>query len=739
VRSVEGGWPFYVEPATTPAGVWERLSDPGVAVVDEAVLTQLQVRPGDTLTVGRVRVRIAGTVRDLPTDLGFQTAVGPRLWLGPGTLGEAGLLGFGSLARYETYLRLPERADQDALRERYQGVFRATQVDYTTAERRARSITRGVEDLGRFLGLVGLGALLLGGVGVASAIHVFVQERLTQVAVLRCLGARQNGLFAAYLLQAGALGFGGAALGAGVGVAVQHLLPAALAGILPVDVDPRVSWPTVAAGVGIGVWVATIFALLPLLGVRNVPPLRALRSDLEGGTGAGRRARALAVLALAASVVLLAVLEAPEPRAGLAFAAGLAVVSALLWAAGRLFIAGSRRLFPRRAPYPVRQGFSNLFRPRNQTVGITLALGFGAFVVGTVLQVRSNLASNLRFDADEGRPNLLLFDIQGDQREGVVDLFSPAARAAAEVTPLVPARLAAINGVRSPALRELEGPERPEGWALRREYRHTWRGELTDAEALVEGAWWDELPEDPDGPARISVEQDLARDLAVGLGDTLTWSVAGREIPSVVTSLRRVDWERFRTNFFVVFEPGGLDDAPATWVVLTRVDGAEARADFQRRLVAAFPNVSALDVSRIQEVIEGILGQVERAIGFLAGFAAVAGLIVLAGSLASSRHQRLREGALLKTLGARRGQLLVVLFAEFLSLGTLATLSGLLLSVGASWLLIALDFGMDYRVDAVSLLAIWFGITLLTVVTGLAGSRGLLRRPPLPVLRELAG
>jgi putative ABC transport system permease protein len=739
VRGVEGEWPFYGEPRTVPEGLWDRRAEGGGALVDPAVLTQLDIEVGDTLVVGRSLVRILGTVADLPTELGFQTAVGPRVWLDSEALAGAGLLGFGSLARYETYLQLPDGEAQGAVRERYRELFRETGVDFTTADGQARSMTRAVDDLGRFLGLVGLGALLLGGVGVASAINVFVRERLTEVAVLRCIGARQNGLFAAYLLQAAALGLGGSALGAVVGVAVQHVLPGALAGVLPVEVSPRISWLAVAGGIGVGVWVAVVFALLPLLGVRNVPPLRALRADVEGGAAPGRVARALALAALAASVLALAVLEAPEPAAGVAFAVALAVATGLLWGAGLGFIAGARRVFPRRAPYPVRQGFSNLFRPRNQTVGVTLALGFGVFVVATVLQVESNLGRMLRLDAAEGTPNLLLFDIQPDQRADVLALLPENARASAEVTPMVPARLTAINGVAASELRELEGPDRPEGWALRREYRHTWRDELTDAEELVAGEWWDDEPAGPEALVRISVEEDLARDLAVGLGDTLTWSVAGREIPSRITSLRRVDWDRFQTNFFVVFEPGGLEGAPATWVILARVDGEEARATFQRSLVGAHPNVSVLDITRVQEVIEGILGQVERAIGFLAAFAAVAGLFVLAGAVAASRHQRLREGALLKTLGARHRQLMTVLFTEFLSLGTLATLTGLALAVAASWFLVAQDFGIEFRLDVRSLVGVWIGVVLLTVVTGLAGSRGLLRRPPLPVLRELVG
>jgi putative ABC transport system permease protein len=235
--------------------------------------------------------------------------------------------------------------------------------------------------------------------------------------------------------------------------------------------------------------------------------------------------------------------------------------------------------------------------------------------------------------------------------------------------------------------------------------------------------------------ARVSLEADLAEELKVGLGDRITWDVSGVEIESEVASLRTVDWSRFQTNFFVVFEPGSLERAPTTWVVLARVEGAEPRAGLLRRLVETFPNVSALDITRIQEVVESILTQVTRAIAILAGFAAVAGALVLAGALAASRHQRVREGALLRTLGARRGQVLAVLLTEYLALAALAAVTGIGSAVIASWLLVTLGFGLDFRVNPASIVAIAGGIALLTVLSGLVGSRELFRKPPLPVLR----
>jgi putative ABC transport system permease protein len=746
VRAIDGGYPFYGDVRTEPEGAWGREGRDPVVLVDPAVLAQLGIEVGDTLVIGRSRLSVAATVEDLPTDLGFQTAVGPRVYVSGGTLEAAGLLGVGSLARYEAYLLLPDRSEREALEARYESVLEATQVRFRLAEEQAQEMASGIEFLGRFLALVGLAALLLGGIGVASAIHVYIREKRPGVAVLRCLGADQWTVFLAYLIHAAALGVMGALAGVALGMGIQKTLPGVLGGVLPVQVTTRFSPTSAAAGLGIGVWVAVIFALIPLLEVRNVPPLQALRRDFEPPRRPRRDPLHLgAYAALAVSVLTLCILEAPEISVGFGFAAALAITVALLAVAGWGLAWITHRFFPSGASYPVRQGVSNMFRPQNQTMSVTLALGFGAFVVGTVLEVEESLLDDLAVSFEEGRPNVLLFDIQRDQREGVVALLPAHARASVEGAPLIPSRIEAINGRTAEDLRAdtTAGEEGPERWALRRQYRNTYRDSLGSAEELVAGRWWDGTPGTEDGTtvdaggfARLSLEVDVAEDLRVGLGDTITWNVGGASVGSVVTSLRTVDWDRLEPNFFAIFEPGTLDDAPQSLIMVARLPDERERATFQRALVGAFPNVSALDFSRVQEAIDTILTRVRQAVGFLGVFSALAGVVVLIGALASSRVQRMREGALLRTLGAQRRQVLTVLFAEYLALGSLATAAGLGLAWVASALMAPLVFHVDYSVHLTPLLFIWACVAGLTVLVGLVGSRGLLRRPPLAVLRD---
>jgi len=563
-------------------------------------------------------------------------------------------------------------------------------------------------------------------------------------------------------------------------------------------------------------WIAGIFALIPLLELRNATPLQALRRDFEdaaqgggGGekqegesheerevAGAGGLVHALlprplrrllsrlflreslgstlrdlcrdplrtgAYGALAGSVVAVSVWQAPSVEVGLGFAGSLAASLALLYLCARGLMWAVQRFFPRGADYPVRHGVSNLFRPRNQTATVVLALGFGTFLISAVGQVRASILGEFDVTGEAGRPNLLLFDIQADQEPVVDSLLRGEGARSVSLTPVIPARLAAVEGESVEELLTRDRGERPPRWVLSRLYRNTFRAELTDSEELVAGSWWSEDGEEaagsgdgpgrqerrsrddgnaggaaPGQPYRVSIASDLAEDLGVRVGDGLTWNVQGVLIESEVTSIRRVDWSRFEPNFFVVFEPGALDDAPRTSVALARVPGEDARVRLQTSLVRRLPNVSVLDLEQVQATLAQILERASDAVRFLAGFSMVAGLLVLGGALTTSRFQRLREGALLRTLGARRSQLLRIVITEYLSLGAVAGAAGVLLGTAGGWLAVRYVFEVGFRLDLLSLVWIWIGLAALTAVIGTLASRSVLRHPPLVVLRRVA-
>ena len=741
VRGVEGGFPLYGRVETTPPGIWSRLGEPGIAIVDEAIPIQLGVGAGDTLQVGTSSFVILGTVRGLPTDIGFQSAIGPRVFVARSELAASGLLEFGSVARHHIYLRMPVGEDPEDVEDRHWRFFRNQAVTSVTAQDQARRLTRGTRVLAWFLRVVGLTALLLGGIGAASAIHVYVKEKTTAVAVLRCIGARERSVFNAYLLQAVALGLVGSVAGVAGGIGLQRLLPLLITDVLPVTVEARVDRAAVVAGLATGMAAAALFALLPLLRIRGIAPLQALRADFEPeATARSRLDRVFAFGALVGGMLLLSLWQAPEPEHGLAFAGGLSAALLLLYGTAVALTRLTRRYFPARASYAVRQGVANLFRPQNQTAAVMLALGLGAFLITTVLAVQASLGRALSVDGGQDQPNLLFFDVQPDQRDGVTELVAEAGGGPVDLTPVVPARISSLNGRPAAEILRDRRDGGPARWAVRRLYRNTSRAELSDSEELVAGRWWgadgdrDNGGDPPDG---VSLDADLADDLRVGIGDRITWDVQGVPVTTTVQNLRRVDWERFDINFLVVAEPGVFDQAPRSYLGLARIVDPQARARMQRNLVLSLPNVSVLDLALIQEALDTILGRVGGAIRFLALFIALAGVVVLVGSLSTSRYQRMRESALLKTLGARRSLVRQVLLAEYTSLGVLAGLAGALLGVCSAWALVEFFFEMDFHLPVGRVAGVWLVVVALTVVTGFANSRGVLRRTPLETLRAV--
>jgi putative ABC transport system permease protein len=705
--------------------------------VDPAVLIHLEGRVGDTLQIGDASFVIAGVVTSTAGDIGLRTAVGPRVFLPAARLEETRLLRFGSLAQYRAYLEIPNDAAVQRFLNRNNPLFRRHGVGTRTVADQEEDFTQAFSRLARYLGLVGLVALLLGGLGVSSAVSVFVRDKLDGAAVLRCLGARQRTVLAIYLAQAVALGAVGAGVGVLLGIVVQAVLPIVLREFLPLDVTVRLHGSAIAAGLGIGIGTAVLFALLPLLRLKDVSPLRALRREFDTGSAQGRPWRLVVYGVMLIGLVELSLWQSPRRTMGLAFAAAVVVTTIVLWLAARLLMWATRRWFPRRAAYVVRQGVANLFRPQNQTVAVMLAIGFGVFLIATLYVVQRNLVQQLALDARPDRPNLVLFDIQHDQRDGVVRLLAQGGATPLETTPLVPARIARLNGRTLAQIpRDSAGRAPTSRWAFQREYRNTYRDTLVASERLVAGRWWDAAPAAP--VPRISVEVELADELGVTVGDRITWNVQGVAMETQIASLRQVNWARFETNFFVVFEPGALERAPQTFVILAREDDATRRAEVQRDVVIAYPNVSALDLTLIQQTLDDVVSKVTLAIRFMALFSIASGVVILISALTASRLQRVREAVLLKTLGASGRQIRWILLTEYAAWGSLAALTGVLLAGLAGWALVTQLFELTFRLPALSLVGVGAAVCALTAIVGFAASREVLRGPPLAVLRELS-
>lgn len=735
VRAVEGAFPFYGEFLTEPAAAVAQLRAGGLVVLlEDTLLNQFGVKAGDTVKLGKTRPVVLGAVRKVPGESAAITQLAPRAFLPLAQLPETGLAGPGSLLRYRTALKLPATADPEAIVRAMKEKFVTQRLSFDTVEEKKRDLGKVIENVQAFLSLVGFVALFLGAIGVASAIHVYVRQKITTVAVLRCLGASAGQSFAVYLVQGIALGLAGSLVGAGLGVAVQLALPHTLAGLLPFDVDFAIAWAAVARGMISGLVICVLFTLLPLLAVRKVSPLVALRSAVaERAPGADPWRVMLGVL-IAGVVTGFAIWQTRSLPIGLGFAAALGAGFAVLAGVAQGVAWVARRCALRGLPYVVRQGVANLHRPNNRTVLLLLALGLGTFLMLTLFLTRSTLLSQIQGTGGGGRPNLLFFDIQDDQIAPLEALLAREGLPAQQQAPIVTMRVKALKGRGVEQL--LADKQSPiPAWTLRREYRSTFRDQVSNTESVVAGTFTGRVEPDT-AVVPVSLEEGLARDMRVKVGDELEFDVQGVPVKAVVGSLRKVDWQRLQPNFFIVFPAGVLEGAPKFYVVATRAPTPADSARLQQAVVRDFPNVSAIDLTLLLETFDTIFSKVAYVVQFMALFTVVTGVIVLVGAVLTGRYQRIRETVLLRTLGATRRQLLQIQLVEYAILGVLAALIGCGLAVAGNAALATFVFKTSAVAAPGALALAVLAVTAVTLLTGLLSNRGVTDHPPLEVLRQ---
>ncbi|MFT5142471.1 MAG: putative ABC transport system permease protein [Thalassolituus oleivorans] len=736
IRAQDGVYPWYGEVETDPPSAVNGWVERGEALVDRTLMQQFELVTGDTVRVGGKDYRIAGALLQTPRESSGAGLFSPRVYVPLAGL-DSTLFSFGSQADYEVYFRFNDGRDFEALADSIRPGLREARIGVDTIQEERDNWDSALTNLYRFLSLVGFIALLLGSLGVASAVHVYIRQRIDTVATLRCFGASGFETLSIYAMQALGMGMVGAAGGALLGVAVQLAVPSVLADALPVDVSFAISWPAVLLGAGIGVGVTVLFALLPLLAVRKISPLRAIRSQVDESAQGDTDAFTWAIRVLVAvGVVLFSILQAPTAMFGLAYAAAIAVVFGALALLARLLILGVKRLRNPALPYVVRQGLANLHRPNNQTLLLTLALGLGTFLIGTMLVTEQTLLSQVDLAGREGSANLVLFDIQSDQTAGVLEELSGAGVDVVDQVPMVTMRIESINGRTTLDIRNDSTRQGPR-WPLTREYRSSYRDHLTVSETLVEGQFTTVSSRDADA-VPISAERDVAADLGVVLGDTLVWNVQGIPVTTVIGSIREVDWRRIQTNFFFVFPSGVLEDAPQFMVVLGNAPTQTNSASAQAAVVRRYPNVSAIDVSLVLTVFEAIFSRIEFVIRFMALFSILTGFVVLFGAVVISRIQRISETVLLKTLGASQWQVIRIMLVEYVALGALASLTGLGLAIASGWALAFFVFKTPFTTGGPAMLWIVAGVVGLVVLIGLVSSRGVYQKHALEVLRSEA-
>ncbi len=733
VRSLQGAFPYYGALETVPPSAAGNFQSAPQALVDAGLMLQFGARAGDLIRLGATEFRIAGGLKKIPGESLAVTLISPRVYIPMAFLDKTQLVQRGSIVRYRVFFKLNPTMDVDRLVGDIAPKLSGLRLEVDTVKKRKAAIGRPIENLTRFLNLVGFIAALLAGVGVASGIHVYAREKISTVAILRCLGAGARETVAVFSLQAISMGLVGSILGTLLGAILHRLLPLALKDFIPLNLAFSVSLGGVLLGIVIGLGLALLFAFLPLVSLRRVPPLLCLRSAFEHAPASRDPLRWLIHLAIAAAITGFAIAQTRNWLYGFAFAAGIAAVFALLALGAKGLTFAVKRFLPVSSPYLWRQGLANLYRPNNQTLALMLSLGLGTFLIMTLYVSQKMLLEEAALTGGGKDPNLILFDVQRDQKQDLATLLREHGVDSYQEVPVVTMRLLAIKGKKVEEIRN-DPNSRIAGWALRREYRSTYRADLTDTEKLVAGKWRGQTDASSD-VVPISLEKGIAESLGATLGDRLTFDVQGVPVTTVVGSIREVEWHRVRPNFFVVFPAGLLENAPQFFVLTTRVGSSLVSASLQRAVAQQFSNVSAIDLSLVLSTLDAFLSKVTVAVRFMAFFTIITGLVVLAGAVLSGRSQRLRESVLLRILGASRNQIIAITAVEYLFAGSLAALTGVILAVIAGWGLTYYFFAAVSIPPLLPALSAVLSVSVIAILAGLLGCWGIFKRPTLETLR----
>lgn len=726
VRAVAPGWPLKgaVEVAPRhlePARAMREPPQPGTVWIDTRMVALLGIDAGEMLELGEQRFRVAGVFdREAEASIGF-LSMSPRILLNAADLPATGLVQPASRIGW----RLMLAGEPGALAE-----FRARVAPRLAGGQRLEDVRdarpelrSALERAERFLGLAAQVAVILAGVAIALAARRYLQRHLDACAMMRCLGAPQRQMLAIHFAQFLLLGAGAGVVGVLAGLAGQAVLAAALAGLVAAQL-PAPGWLPAWHGLATALVLLLGFGLPPLMALARVPTLRVLRRDI----GAPGRAGVLSWLVAAAAVAALVLWQAADLKLGGAMLAGVAGLLAACAVTGVLAVRLAGRVARGRVGFTWRYGIANLNRRALGTVVQVCALGLGLMALLLLTLVRGDLLERWRGSLPSDTPNQFLVNIQPDQVEAVGRTLSGAGVADPRLLPMVRGRLVELNGR---AVQPEDYPDERTRRLVDRETNLSFTDRLQEDNVIVDGRWW--TPADR-GAALVSMEEGLARRIGVRVGDRLVYDVAGVRREFTVSSLRRVEWDSFRTNFFVIMPPGALDGLPVSYITSFRLP--EGRQDLVNELIRSFPNLLVIDVAAVLQKVQSMIDQVARAVEFLMGFTLLAGLVVLYAALAATSDERQSEAAVVRTLGASTRQIGAAQVAEFAAIGALA---GLVAALGASllaWGLARQVLSVPYALDPWVWLVGLVGGALLVGFAGWLGTRSIARVPPLVTLRR---
>jgi len=702
-------------------------------MLDELLARQYEISSEDSIKVGSRMFRVAGVVEKIPGGGGLTATLAPAVYISMSAMDSTGLVQFGSRINYSLFIKTSTERETENLLERLKNPMDKLGYSYDTVEESKKNLGEGFQSVYRFFSLLAFVALIMGCIGVASSVHIYAREKREEVAVLRCVGSSGWQAFNIYFIQIFVLGLIGSVVGAALGVGIHQILPIAFKEYLPLELHFGISWPAVGEGVLLGCIVTVLFSILPLVAVRFVPPLSVLRADFNPETTFSKTRWTVIVL-IVLFPLLVAAYQTSSFLSGLMFTGGLLLALGGLTGVAVLLLFLLRKYFPRNGSFILRHAMSNLFRPNNQTRVLVTTIGLGAFIITTLNITQHSLLNQVEFRGNENESNTILFDIQPSQKEGIVELIKEHDLPLNQLVPIITCRLTEVRGQSVEALQDSDSIRIP-NWALRREYRVTYRDSLHVSEELIKGELHAFKKNQKDS-VWVTISEGMHETLKVDIGDSLVFDVQGVLIKAWISGIRKVDWPKDPPNFIFVFPAGVLDDAPQIWVAATRVEDIQKANRFQQELVMGFSNVSLIDLRLILSTVNQLFDKVSVVIRFLALFSIVTGLIVLAGAVLNSKFARMKENILLRTIGARSRQVLSITLIEYSYIGIIASLTGLLLSLGGGYLLTRFFFEIQFSVDWIELLYISLGVVFLTIFIGWFNSRAVINTPRLQVLRK---
>jgi putative ABC transport system permease protein len=733
-------YPWYGEVRLDPSNDLRQALKPDAVAVSDDLLMRLNVAVGDSIRIGGQPFRIVGVVKEEPDRMVGNLNVGPRLMISRDGLERAKLILPGSRAAERFLFKLPPSLSVEQVHAQLKKAFPESQiVDFREAH---PILQQGLNQATTFLSLVSLVSLIVGALGVATAIHAHLQQRLDSLAIMKCIGARSGQIMRIYLLQTVALGAAGGLLGIVFGLAVQAAFPYLIARYFSLRPALMLDWPSALQGLAIAVLTSLLFTAPPLLGIRRIKPSLIFRREMAEVKPRWRDRIRQNIPAIIAALVLIVAIGAiagsltigARPRDSfrigayfvIALVVSLAALTAIAWVLLRVLRIVSRRIA--RAPALVRHGIANLYRPGNHAEAILVSLGIGVMFTLTVYLVQSGMLADMMRTAPPGMPNVFMLDIAAKDASAVLDLVRQqrGIERPPEVMGTTAARLVSVDGVTLEKMRLVGFSRR-----FRSSRQVTSVGERPAYATVVNGEWWSGRP----APPKVCVSADAAPILRVHPGSHMQWQMGGRDLDAEVACIVKIDSVHLISRLDFIFSPGVVDRGPMIYYGSVRV-APEAAAALQVAMYRRFPTVTVINVAEVLRIVQEVVSQISIEVRFIAGFAILAGVIILASSVAGTRFRRMREVVILKTLGATRAKIAGIFSIEFLILGAVAGIIGSALATAFSALVMKRLLRAQVHIDYSAVLIAIVATALVANAAGWLASYRILGQKPLEVLRE---